>query len=48
MRCFERNEYYIFEIKSLLLHSLLDWSNAFNSFPCFNLLDMLELCNLSV
>ena len=38
----------ILEIKSLFFHTLLDWSVAFKSPPCYSLLDMLEQCNLKV
>ena len=44
-RCFEG--WFIHEIKSLLLHSLLDWSIAFYSLPCSSLLDLIEFRNLS-
>ena len=47
-RCFEWKERSISEIKSLLLHTLLDWSSVFNLFPCSNFLEMLDLCNLRV
>ena len=47
-RCFEVKEQSIPEIKSLLLHTLLDWSSVFNLFPCSNFLEMLDLCNLRV
>ena len=47
-RCFEWKERSIPEIKSLLLHTLLDWSLVFNLFPCSNFLEMLDLCNLRV
>ena len=45
-KCFEGSEWYILNIKSLLLHTLLDWSKTFNSLPYSNLLDMFEYCNL--
>ena len=47
-RCFEVKEQSIPEIKSLLLHTLLDWSSVFKLFPCSNFLEMLDLCNLRV
>ena len=34
--------------KSLLFHTLLEWSSSFNLFPCYNFLEMLDLCILSV
>ena len=45
-RYFEGSERSILKIKSLLLRSLLDWSTAFNSLSCSNLLDMFEHYNL--
>ena len=47
-RCFEGKDRSISEIKSLLLHTLLEWSSSFNLFPCSNLLEMLDLCNFCV
>ena len=47
-RCFEGKELSISEFKSLLLHTLLEWSYSFNLFPCSNFLEMLDLCNLCV
>ena len=44
-RCFEGKEQSISEFKSLLLHTLLEWSSSFNLFPCSNFLEMLDLCN---
>ena len=45
-RCFEGIEWSILELKYFFLHSLLDWSCVFYSFPCSNFLDMLGHCNL--
>ena len=45
-RCFEGIEWSILELKYFFLHSLLDWSCVFYSFPCSNFLDMLDHCNL--
>ena len=45
-RCLEGIEWSILELKYFLLHSLLDWSCVFYSFPCSNFLDMLDHCNL--
>jgi len=47
-RCFEGKERSTSDLKSLLLHSLLEWSASFNLFPCSNFLEMLDLCNLCV
>ena len=47
-RWFEGKERSISEFKSLLLHTLLEWSSSFNLFPCSNFLEMLDLCNLCV
>ena len=47
-RCFEVCERSTLEIKSLSLFFFffLDWSVAFTSLPCSNLLDLLGHCNL--
>ena len=45
-RCFEGKERSILEIKSLLLHSLFDWSSVFTSFSCSNVFVMLDHSNL--
>ena len=47
-RCFEGKEQSISKFKSLLLHTLIEWSSSFNLFPCSNFLEMLDLCNLCV
>ena len=47
-RCFEGKERSTSDFKSLLPHTLLEWSSSFNLFPCSNFLDMLNLCNLCV
>ena len=47
-RCFKGKERSISEFKSLLLHTLLEWSYSFNLFPHSNFLEMLDLCNLCV
>ena len=47
-RCFEGKEWSTSDLKSLLLHTLLEWSPSFNLFPCSNFLEMLDLCNLCV
>ena len=46
-RCFEGKEQSILDLKSLLFHTLLEWSSSFNIFPS-NFLEMLDFCNLSV
>ena len=43
-----RRERSISEFKSLVLHTLLEWSSSFNLFPCSNFLEMLDICNLCV
>ena len=45
--CFEGKEQSILDLKSLLFHTLLEWSSSFNLFPS-NFLEMLDFCNLSV
>ena len=47
-RCFEGKERSISDLKSLLFYTLLEWSSFFNLFPCSNIFEMLDLCNLSV
>ena len=47
-RCFKGKEGSSSDLKSLLLHTLLEWSSSFNLFPCSNFLEMLDLCNLCV
>ena len=44
----EGKEWSTSDLKSLLLHTLLEWSPSFNLFPCSNFLKMLDLCNLCV
>ena len=46
-RYFEGKERSTLDLKSLLLHTLLEWSSSFNLFPS-NFLEMLDLCNLCV
>ena len=41
-RCFEENERSILKLKSLLFHTLLEWSSSFNLFPCSNFLEILN------
>ena len=45
-RSFEGCERTILDFKAFFLCTLLDWSVAFHSPPCFSPLDMLEHCNL--
>ena len=47
-RCFEGKERSISELKSLLLHTFLEWSSSFNLYTCSNFLEMLDLCNFCV
>ena len=47
-RCFEGKERSTSDLKSFLLHTLLEWSSSFNLFPCSIFLEMLDLCNLCV
>ena len=45
-RSFEGCERTILDFKAFFLCTLLDWSVAFHSPPCFSPLDILEHCNL--
>ena len=45
-RNFKGYEQTILDLKSFFFCTLLDWSVAFNSRPCFSILDMFEYSNL--
>ena len=46
-RSFEGCEWNILEIKAFFLYTLLDWSAAFLSPPCFSLLHLFDHCTLN-